>query len=111
MFKNSGTKLKSIAVIFFIISLIGFIALAFRLYTEPYRYNGLGFVFTSMLGFFVVLIVGIVFSYVECLFIYTVGDIWENTHQMAQRKSETNDNGRPPVIEEDSKEDDELPEI
>lgn len=82
MFDYCGTKLKNLAVFFFVVGVLGaFVILLMPFITDTAEYT----FFPALLG----AAVDIFLSYVGTLVLYTIGETWENTvyQQSANRPS------------------------
>ena len=79
MFEYAGSKLKTFANILFWISVVGSIILAISLGWEEEYHSGYFGGYTDKVFrpvyFFSFLIIGPLFSYVECLLLYAFGDL------------------------------------
>ena len=77
MFENPGKKIKSLAVVVFVVNVIACLILAFALGTDSYYYYGSHTEFNGL--FYLFFFVGPPASYVECLFLYGFGELIENS--------------------------------
>ena len=87
MFQNAGGKIKTLAVVLFVIGIIGSLVCAVVFgRTAPDRWGETQF---SFLSFILILAVGVLSSFISSLFLYAFGDIADNIQVIASSALET----------------------
>lgn len=85
MFENPGEKIKKIGKIWFWISVVAYVILAFAFgWTEEYGYYGSYTKFNAEI-FFPLLIAGPLVSYISAIFLVAFGDLVENARSIDYR--------------------------
>ena len=91
MFENPGRKIKTLATILFVLEVMGSFACAVLFGKAP---NYRGFMEYNALYIILILVGGIIISFISSLFLYTFGDIAENIQSIAKSKAPTAGSGK-----------------
>ena len=92
MFENPGGKIKRVAVIFFWLSVVGYLMLAFKFgWVEQWDLRRGVYKEFQPLYFFGILILGSGFSYISALFMLGFGESVENIKESVKGEAENSD--------------------